>query len=90
MYLPTLDEEQRAAITNFFFEYRKATQHQLWDSYGAHEHWAKIEVFQSPHFISNLVLPKDLRFSTELVVSTSLLQEFFVMTIFFYSCSVLQ
>lgn len=44
MYLPTSDEKQREAITERFFEYRKAAQLQLWDSYGAHEHWAKIEV----------------------------------------------
>ena len=44
MYLPTTDEKQREAITERFFEYRKSTQHQLWDTYGAHEHWAKIEV----------------------------------------------
>lgn len=44
MYLPTADEKQREAITQRFFEYRKSTQYLLWDSYGAHEHWAKIEV----------------------------------------------
>jgi hypothetical protein len=44
MYLPTTDEKQREAITHSFFDYRKSTQHQLWDTYGAHEHWAKIEV----------------------------------------------
>lgn len=44
MYLPTTDEEQREVITNRFFEYRRAAQLQLWDSFGAHEHWAKIEV----------------------------------------------
>lgn len=44
MYLPTSDEEQREVITKRFFEYRRAAQLQLWDSFGAHEHWAKIEV----------------------------------------------
>ncbi|KAH7435458.1 hypothetical protein KP509_06G065800 [Ceratopteris richardii] len=44
MYLPTEDEEQRKGITNRFMEYRHASQRQLWDSYGAYEHWAKIEV----------------------------------------------
>jgi hypothetical protein len=44
MYLPTSDEEQREVISKRFFEYRRATQLQLWDSFGAHEHWAKIEV----------------------------------------------
>jgi hypothetical protein len=44
MYLPTIDDDQRAAITKSFFEYRKATQQQLWDSFSAFEHWAKIEV----------------------------------------------
>ncbi|KAG0586730.1 hypothetical protein KC19_2G113000 [Ceratodon purpureus] len=44
MYLPTTDEKQREAITKSFFDYRKSTAHQLWDTYGAHEHWAKIEV----------------------------------------------
>lgn len=44
MYLPTTEEKQREAITERFFEYRKAAQQQLWESYEAHEHWAKIEV----------------------------------------------
>lgn len=44
MYLPTADEKQKEAITERFFEYRKSAQHQIWDTYGAHEHWAKIEV----------------------------------------------
>lgn len=44
MYLPTTDEAQRTAITEHFMEYRKKTQRQLWDAYGAFEHWAKIEV----------------------------------------------
>ncbi len=47
MYLPTADEKQREAITERFFEYRKSAQHQIWDTYGAHEHWAKIEVSKS-------------------------------------------
>lgn len=53
MYLPTTEEKQREAITERFFEYRNAAQQQLWDSYGAHEHWAKIEVHAMP---SRLVL----------------------------------
>lgn len=44
MYLPTEDVEQRKAITDRFMEYRRAAQRQLWDAYGAYEHWAKIEV----------------------------------------------
>jgi L-galactono-1,4-lactone dehydrogenase len=44
MYLPTSEVEQRAAITKSFFDYREAAQRQLWDKFGAHEHWAKIEV----------------------------------------------
>lgn len=44
MYLPTSDERQRKGITDCFMDYRRAAQRQLWDSYGAYEHWAKIEV----------------------------------------------
>ncbi|CAM6084490.1 unnamed protein product [Calypogeia fissa] len=44
MYLPTSEEEQRAAITQSFFNYRDATRRQLWDRYNAFEHWAKVEV----------------------------------------------
>eukprot|EP00897_Mesotaenium_endlicherianum_P007247 jgi/Mesen1/6550/ME000334S05899 len=44
MYLPTDDEEERRAITRKFFEYKYGTARALWDKYGAHEHWAKIEV----------------------------------------------
>ncbi|KAJ7527041.1 hypothetical protein O6H91_16G033700 [Diphasiastrum complanatum] len=44
MYLPTANEEQREAITKKFFQYRHATQKQLWDPYRAFEHWAKLEL----------------------------------------------
>jgi len=57
MYLPTIDDDQRAAITKSFFEYRKATQQQLWDSFSAFEHWAKIEVQSwDPSFLFSSVL----------------------------------
>lgn len=42
--MPTMDSNQRKAITSEFFKYRHATQKQLWDKYSAYEHWAKIEV----------------------------------------------
>lgn len=44
MYLPSSDAQQREDITERFFEYKLATARLLWDAYGAHEHWAKIEV----------------------------------------------
>ncbi|XP_024533817.1 L-galactono-1,4-lactone dehydrogenase 1, mitochondrial [Selaginella moellendorffii] len=44
MYLPTEDPAQRQAITESFFDYRGAVQKNLWDPYGAYEHWAKVEI----------------------------------------------
>ncbi|CAN0907945.1 L-galactono-1,4-lactone dehydrogenase, mitochondrial [Linum grandiflorum] len=44
MYLPTTDGRQRKDITDEFFHYRRLTQTELWDKYGAYEHWAKIEL----------------------------------------------
>ncbi|CAN1256504.1 L-galactono-1,4-lactone dehydrogenase, mitochondrial, partial [Linum perenne] len=44
MYLPTADGRQRKDITDEFFYYRRLTQTELWDKYGAYEHWAKIEL----------------------------------------------
>ncbi|CAI0439711.1 unnamed protein product [Linum tenue] len=44
MYLPTMDGRQRKDITDEFFHYRRLTQTELWDTYSAYEHWAKIEV----------------------------------------------
>lgn len=44
MYMPTTETNQRRAITTEFFKYRLAAQRQLWNSFSAYEHWAKIEV----------------------------------------------
>uniref|UniRef100_A0A0D6R329 FAD-binding PCMH-type domain-containing protein n=1 Tax=Araucaria cunninghamii TaxID=56994 RepID=A0A0D6R329_ARACU len=44
MYMPTMETNQRKAITAEFFKYRLATQRQLWDKYYAYEHWAKLEI----------------------------------------------
>ncbi|GJP34310.1 hypothetical protein CLOM_g18753 [Closterium sp. NIES-68] len=44
MYLPSNDPDQRAAITKHFLDYKFLTARRLWDKYGAHEHWAKIEI----------------------------------------------
>eukprot|EP00850_Spirogloea_muscicola_P004349 SM000018S03714 [mRNA] locus=s18:972699:975136:- [translate_table: standard] len=44
MYLPSEDDSERQAITRKFFDYRRSVALQLWDKYGAQEHWAKIEV----------------------------------------------
>ena len=43
MYLPTEQAEERAAITEAFFDYRHACEDALWGEYGAVEHWAKVE-----------------------------------------------
>eukprot|EP00316_Scyphosphaera_apsteinii_P004299 CAMPEP_0119314704 /NCGR_PEP_ID=MMETSP1333-20130426/33735_1 /TAXON_ID=418940 /ORGANISM="Scyphosphaera apsteinii, Strain RCC1455" /LENGTH=512 /DNA_ID=CAMNT_0007319875 /DNA_START=93 /DNA_END=1631 /DNA_ORIENTATION=- len=44
MYLPTEDDAERAAITSKFWEYNDACRRRLWPKYGAHQHWAKIEL----------------------------------------------
>ena len=48
MYLPDDDLEARRGvreqITRRFFEYNDLCRHQLWQRYGAHQHWAKIEL----------------------------------------------
>ncbi|CAI6008176.1 unnamed protein product [Closterium sp. NIES-65] len=48
MYLPSNDPDQRAAITKHFLDYKFLTARRLWDKYGAHEHWAKIEIPADP------------------------------------------
>ncbi|CAI5476928.1 unnamed protein product [Closterium sp. Yama58-4] len=48
MYLPSNDPDQRAAITKHFLDYKFVTARRLWDKYGAHEHWAKIEIPSDP------------------------------------------
>jgi len=44
MYLPTADDEQRAAITKRFWEYNALCRERLWPKFGCHQHWAKIEL----------------------------------------------
>ena len=44
MYLPTDEKEQRAAITERFWEYNKLCRDKLWAKYACHQHWAKIEL----------------------------------------------
>ena len=34
----------RARITKRFWEYNDLCRHRLWQPYGAHQHWAKIEL----------------------------------------------
>ena len=41
-YLP--DESTREAITARFWEYNGMCRKQLWSKFGAHQHWAKIEL----------------------------------------------
>ncbi|CAI7877912.1 unnamed protein product, partial [Closterium sp. NIES-54] len=48
MYLPSNDPDQRASITKHFLDYKFLTARRLWDKYGAHEHWAKIEIPSDP------------------------------------------
>ena len=48
MYLPPDDEPQREAITKRFWEYNALCRQELWPKYGCHQHWAKIEVPDSP------------------------------------------
>ena len=43
-YLPTQEPEQRDAITKRFWQYNALCREKLWPVYGAHQHWAKIEV----------------------------------------------
>lgn len=52
MYMPTMDSDQRKAITSEFFKYRRAAQKQLWDKYSAYEHWAKIEIPENDEQLS--------------------------------------
>ena len=54
MYLPTEDTAQRAAITSRFWEYNDLCRHRLWEKYGAHQHWAKIEVPHSAAQLANV------------------------------------
>ena len=42
MYLP--DEATRGAITKRFWEYNGMCRERLWSKFGAHQHWAKIEL----------------------------------------------
>ena len=44
MYLPTQEAAQREAITARFWEYNALCRAALWPRYGAHQHWAKIEL----------------------------------------------
>jgi len=44
MYLPTDEQKQRDDITSRFWEYNDACRSQLWPKFGAHQHWAKIEL----------------------------------------------
>jgi len=46
MYLPE-EEVQREAITKTFWEYNAMCRDNLWSKYGAHQHWAKIELPES-------------------------------------------
>ena len=51
MYLPEGDTEVdavRARITERFWEYNDLCRHNLWPQYGAHQHWAKIEMPHDP------------------------------------------
>ena len=48
MYLPTEEPAARAAITRRFWEYNALCRNQLWPQYGAHQHWAKIELPDEP------------------------------------------
>jgi len=44
MYLPTQEQSERDAITKRFWEYNALCRKHLWPEYGAHQHWAKIEL----------------------------------------------
>ena len=44
MYLPTQEPAERAAITSKFWEYNALCRSVLWPKFGAHQHWAKIEL----------------------------------------------
>jgi len=44
MYLPTQEKEQRDAITQRFWDYNAHCRRKLWSKFGAHQHWAKIEI----------------------------------------------
>mmetsp|Transcript_10578 Transcript_10578/g.34950 ORF Transcript_10578/g.34950 Transcript_10578/m.34950 type:complete len:561 (-) Transcript_10578:164-1846(-) len=44
MYLPTDDPGQRRDITDAFQRYKRKCEDILWPTYGAVEHWAKIEL----------------------------------------------
>jgi len=48
MYLPTQEKEQRDAITQRFWDYNAHCRRKLWSKFGAHQHWAKIEIPESP------------------------------------------
>jgi len=51
MYLPEGEAEVeavRARITKRFWEYNDLCRHKLWQPYGAHQHWAKIELPDDP------------------------------------------
>mmetsp|Transcript_57500 Transcript_57500/g.140995 ORF Transcript_57500/g.140995 Transcript_57500/m.140995 type:complete len:603 (+) Transcript_57500:42-1850(+) len=59
MYLPTDDgtaatTKQRAAITKRFQEYKKTCATELWDKYRCAEHWAKIDVIASGHWLEEI------------------------------------
>jgi hypothetical protein len=54
MYLPTQDAEQREAITRRFAQYNALCRDKLWPVYGAHQHWAKIEMPESADELTHL------------------------------------
>jgi L-galactono-1,4-lactone dehydrogenase len=44
MYMPTADPAQRQAVTDAFTAYRRLAEEKLYKRFGAHVHWAKLEV----------------------------------------------
>ena len=43
-FLGQIDEATRGAITQRFWEYNGMCRERLWSKFGAHQHWAKIEL----------------------------------------------
>jgi len=54
MYLPTQEEAERAAITKRFWEYNALCRERLWPKYGCHQHWAKIELPETPKQLASM------------------------------------
>uniref|UniRef100_A0A7S2IF32 FAD-binding PCMH-type domain-containing protein n=1 Tax=Haptolina brevifila TaxID=156173 RepID=A0A7S2IF32_9EUKA len=68
MYLPTQEATERDAITKRFWEYNALCRKHLWPMYGAHQHWAKIEIPDREEDLRRIRMRLADRFAVEALV----------------------